>query len=312
MFGFGTTFNPDTDIPDLSGKVILVTGGTNGLGKEAITQLAKHNPSKIYMGARSEQKARDVIAEMAKIVPGNDAKIISLEMDLASFSSVKKAADAFLADNDRLDILMNNAGIMATPASVTKEGYEIQFGTNHVGHALLTKLLLPVLEKTAAQPGSDVRIINLSSLAHEWTPKGGIALDKVKSDMKETGTWERYGQSKLANVHFTTGLTKHYPKIKSVAIHPGSVNTGLKRGPMDSYPVVSKLINWAGGWVLSAVGTGTLNQLWAATARKEVVENGAFYYPVAKKHQGNAYVRDEKLTDKLWEWTEKELKEHGF
>lgn len=119
---------------------------------------------------------------------------------------------------------------MATPASTTAEGYEIQFGTNHLGHALLTKLLLPVLIKTAEEEGSDVRIINLTSGGEAFAPKGGIAFDELKSDMASHLTLRRYGQSKLANILFTKQLAKRYPMIKSVAIHPGAVNTELKRG----------------------------------------------------------------------------------
>ncbi|RYP31227.1 hypothetical protein DL767_005856 [Monosporascus sp. MG133] len=228
MFGSGQKFNADRDIPDLSGRIVLVTGGNNGLGKESVRQFAKHN-AKVYMGARSEQKANEAIAEIKKEVPNAD--IAFLELDLASFDSIKKAAERFVAENDRLDILMNNAGIMAMPPGLTKDGYEIQFGTNHVGHALLTRLLMPLLEKMAAGTNSDVRVINLTSNGHEWfVPPSGLLLEDAKTDMDSLGPWGRYGHSKLANIYFTKGLAKHYPQIKSVAVHPGGANTGLADG----------------------------------------------------------------------------------
>lgn len=311
MFFGGKTFNPSTDIQDLSGKVIIVTGGNNGLGKESVLQLAKHNPAKIYMGSRSEEKAAQAIADIKKAVPG--ANIVFLDLDLASFASIKKAATKFLSENTRLDILMNNAGIMATPPGLTKDGYEIQFGTNHMGHALLTKLLLPLLQKTAAEPGSDVRIINLSSMGHIGAPSGGLVLADDKTDMSNFSTWTRYGQSKLANVLFTKGLAKRYPEIKSVAIHPGGVNTGLSAPLEKSMGLVGTILRPLAKLVMSSVETGALGQIWAATAVGEAgPESGGFYYPVAKLHVGNEHVKDEKLADTLWDWTEEEFKSHGY
>jgi len=173
--------------------------GNIGLGRETIHQLSKHNPSHIYLGARNKAKADATISELKSLVP--NAHISLLELDLTSFESIKRAAHTFNQTSSKLDVLFNNAGIMATPPGQTREGYELQFGTNHVGHALLTKLLLPKLKETAFKPGSDVRIINLSSSAHHWAPKEGYLLDQVKTDMKATSTWARYGQSKLANIH---------------------------------------------------------------------------------------------------------------
>ena len=114
----------------------------------------------------------------------------------------------------------SNAGVMALPASTTKDGYEIQFGTNHLGHFLLTKLLMPTLQRTAEGKG-DVRIVNLSSQGHRLPPRGGLALKDAHSDMASYNTWVRYGQSKLANILFTRELTRRYPAFKSFAIHPG-------------------------------------------------------------------------------------------
>ena len=132
-----------------------------------------------------------------------------------------------------------------TPPGTTKDGYEIQFGTNHMGHALLTKLLLPKLLSTANIPDADVRIITLSSVAHEWAPKGGLQLDTVHSEQRKISSRERYGQSKLANILYTNELATRYPAISCISVHPGSVNTGLSRGLKESYTLVAPAITFA-------------------------------------------------------------------
>ncbi|KPM39877.1 hypothetical protein AK830_g6696 [Neonectria ditissima] len=306
----GIQFDADRDIPALSGKVILVTGGNSGLGKESILQLAKHSPANIFMGARSETKADEAISEIRKAVP--DAKIDFLPLDLSSFASIRDAANLVLASSKRLDVLMNNAGIMAVPPDVTKEGYEIQFGTNHMGHALLTKLLLPLLEKTAAAPDSDVRIINLSSSAHSQGPKEGLVLSDVKSPMASYTTFARYGHSKIANVYYTQQLAKHHPSIKSVAIHPGVVSTNLTSGPKKSFWFMTPIIILADRLFFTSVKDGALNQLWAATAKSSDVKQAGFYYPVAVEFNVKPIVTDAKISEALWDFTEKEIKEHGY
>ncbi|KAH0274202.1 hypothetical protein KCU91_g5445, partial [Aureobasidium melanogenum] len=300
-------FNPDSDIPDLSDKIILVTGGNSGLGAESCLQLAKHNPAEIFLGARSKVKADEAIATIRKTVP--NAKITVLEMDLTDLASVKKAADTFLAASSRLDILMNNAGIMACPAGVTKDGIEIQLGTNHVGHFLLTKLLLPRLRETAQQ-GHDVRIINVSSRAHKWaTP--GLNLQNANTDMASISSFARYGNSKMANVFFTQELAKRYPEIVSISLHPGDVNTNLIGGLKQSYSFVPEFI-----WKLAlrfgaiAVQEGALNQLWASVSKD--AKSGMYYDPVGRVVSTFDASRDEPQASELWDWTEAELAKRGF
>jgi NAD(P)-dependent dehydrogenase (short-subunit alcohol dehydrogenase family) len=143
-----------------------------------VYQLSKHKPARIYLAARSKAKAEQAIDDITRFAPDH-APISFLELDLTSFESIKSAAKSFIASNDRLDILVNNAGIMACPAGLT---YEIQFGTNHVGHALLTKLLLPVLQRTAEyQPTGSVRIVNVSSGSESFAPvPAGIEFEQVE------------------------------------------------------------------------------------------------------------------------------------
>ncbi|KAJ4297497.1 hypothetical protein N0V90_005389 [Kalmusia sp. IMI 367209] len=306
-------FNPATDVPSLAGKVILVTGGNTGLGKQTIAYLAAHSPTRIYLAARTASKAASAIEEIQRDIPS--VTIEHLPLDLTSFSSIASAAETFKARENRLDILVNNAGIMMTPYSLTKEGYETQFGTNHVGHALLTKLLMPVLLQTAEQPGADVRIINVSSIGMMLAPNGGLIFDQAA--LEKQYTWRRYGQSKLANILFSRELAARYPQITSVSVHPGVILTDL----YNSF--VSNAFLKAGLWFYKQlfpilpghfVDTkgGALNQTWAAVVEKGKVKNGEFYRPVGLVTKGSGYSRDMGLAKKLWEWTEAELGKHGY
>lgn len=199
---------------------------------------------------------------------------------------------------------------MACPADVTKDGFEIQFGTNHVGHYLLTKHLLPILEKTAAEPGADVRIVNVSSRAHKWSPTG-LLLDQCNTDMASTPTFTRYGNSKIANIFYTQELAKRYPSILSVSLHPEDVDTNLVQGLKKSYPYFPDFVwNTAMYFMAVSVEQGTLNQLWASVSKE--VKNGEYYDPVGKKGSVIAVVGDETQAPLLWEWTEKELAKRGF
>ncbi|CAK1354494.1 unnamed protein product [Cercospora beticola] len=298
---FGKSFTPEKDIPDLSGKVILITGGNTGLGKEAVLQLAKHNPQEIFLAARTQSKAEDAIADIKTRVP--NAKISYIKLDLTSLASVKDAAEEFKARSDRLDILINNAGIMAVPYSKTKDGYEIQFGTNHIGHALLTKLLLPTLLKTADQPGSDVRIVNVSSIGHMIAP--GIIYDQ--DALESYATLRRYGQSKLSNLLHARELQRRYPQITATSVHPGVILTDLYASQKQSsifarfgLPLIKPL-------TLDVPG-GAKNELWAATADKKEVGSSYYWTPVGIKSGGSFWhAQKPQLAKELWDWTENEL-----
>lgn len=303
------SFTPDKDIPDLSGKVIFVTGGNIGLGKETILQLSKHNPAQIFLAARSKSKALAAIEDIQNAVP-RAAPITYINLDLTSFESIKKAASEFLAQSDQLHILINNAAIMATPPGITKEGYEIQFGTNHVGHALLTKLLLPILRKTATatNPPQDVRIINITSdLAARAPATNTYEFDTLKTDAAATTTFVRYGISKLANIHHASALSRRYPEIRSISVHPGVVNTNLKTGIGASFPIVKPFLPIIGLFT-TQVSTGAKNHLWAAVSPD--ARSGELYYPVGITGKGSKQSSDKVLEDALWDWTQKELEAH--
>lgn len=275
------------------------------MGKEAALQFAKHKPSQILIGSRSEEKARAAIAEIVESVPG--AQLTPIQLDLASLASVKAAANKVLAATPRLDVLMNNAGIMAVPPETTVDGYEIQFGTNHMGHALLTKLLMPLLLKTAEQPncGSDVRIVTLTSHSHTRAPEGGIDFSKLRSADTESLPLTKYGVSKLANILHVKQLAKRYPSIKVVAIHPGMVHTNLSTTMRQSFMLAWVLMPIISYFSAVGIDQGVLNQLWGATSAE--VESGQYYEPVGVGGNGSPSTEDAELAEKLWTWTEKEL-----
>jgi NAD(P)-dependent dehydrogenase (short-subunit alcohol dehydrogenase family) len=209
---------------------------------------------------------------------------------------------------------MCNAGIMAFPASTSVDGYEIQFATNHLGHALLIQLLLPTMLATA-ESGADVRIVNLTSVAYRSAPGAkGIEFATLKSEQSHLGPitnpskWMRYAQSKLANILYTQELSRRYPSILSVAIHPGYIKTDLHKteGFIDR-----QLVNFMSGGNWIDVAEGPFNQVWAATAEKEKVKSGAYYEPVAVESPvAHKSAESVEVADELWEWTEKALK--GF
>ncbi|KAM0714051.1 hypothetical protein Q7P37_011015 [Cladosporium fusiforme] len=302
------SFNPDTEIPSLSGKVIAITGGNAGLGAETVRKLAAHDPACIYLCARNPTSAEPLISEIKAQHP--NANIVPIKLDLNSLESTKEAAAAIISQATRLDILYNNAGIAATPASLTKDGYETQFGINHVGHAYFTQLLLPLMLTTASSaPANSVRIINVSSMAHTRVPQAGLALADAKTDMASYHTFTRYGQSKLANILFTRKLAQLYPSITSVSLHPGFVDTEINRGKGGGAKWLNMLIRNIVGWVGVSVQEGAKTQLWCAAA--DEVKNGTYYEPTGVAKPGSKWAQNEALRDELWEWTEKELKAHG-
>ncbi|KAM5341855.1 hypothetical protein ACJ41O_014886 [Fusarium nematophilum] len=286
-------FDPEKDISNLSGKVILVTGGTAGIGRSAILTLARHGPSHIYFTGRSSTSASSLIQALGS-VPST-----FLECDLASLASVRAAASKF--QHDRLDVFVANAGIMAVDAGVTEDGVEVQFGVNHLGNAALLLHLLPIMLSTAEKPGSDVRYVAVTSLGYRGHPNQGIDFATLHSPQEDIrfGTWGRYGQSKFANIVFAKELGRRYPQIKSLAVHPGVIATGL----------VTELGFWKRMFVyvtnprMMGVEEGGYNTAWAAAGRIEREEGVALYEPVGRANGGDGKCFDEELGRELWEWT---------
>lgn len=219
-------------------------------------------------------------------------------------------ARQFLAQEQRLDLLLCNAGVMALPAGLTKQGYEMQFGTNHMGHALLAKLLMPTLLATAGRDdAADVRVVAVSSVGHTLASKAGLPFADLKGDMQGYGTYQRYGHSKLANILWVRGLEKRVggKGVLAVSVHPGVVATNLYETTLGGVPLLGGLLKRGMGLVMTGVQGGALNQLWAATAERKTLKGGEYYTPVGVAGNGGAKAYDDELAEKLWAWTEKEL-----
>ncbi|HEC42910.1 MAG TPA: SDR family NAD(P)-dependent oxidoreductase [Bacteroides sp.] len=209
------------NIPDLSGKTAIVTGSNSGIGFEAAKALAKKD-ARVIMAVRNIEKGEEAAKEIRDAYA--DSIIVVAGLDLGSLESVKTFADKFNAENQRLDILINNAGVMMPPYSTTKDGFELQFGTNHLGHFALTGLLLPLLVKT-----EDSRVVNVSSAGHK---AGKINFEDLHSK-NSYNKMKAYGQSKLANLLFTYELQRKLENAGSgtlvTAAHPGWTITNLQR-----------------------------------------------------------------------------------
>ncbi|KAK1830915.1 short-chain dehydrogenase [Podospora conica] len=295
------TFPPGTD---LTGKSILITGAASGLGYQSVVSLLSHDrpPAVIFLTARTLAKAAAAVSTLPT-TPTHPTKIIPLALDLTSFASIA-ALPPSLPPGSALDILLLNAGIMAVPPGLTADGYEIQFGTNHLGHALLTKLLLPLLQQSPAP-----RVVVLSSAGHRSWPQGwGLKPGSLRTDASELGAYERYFRSKLANVLFAREMARRYPGVKTVSVHPGIVDTGIVGS--ETPWVVTAAIKVFKPLVVRSVEDGVRNQLWACVS--DDVVSGEYYHPVGVAGKASKDAKDDGLAAELWEWTEKELAVHGY
>jgi protochlorophyllide reductase len=259
-----------TDMPDQSGKVVLITGANSGIGYESAIAFARKG-ARVIMACRSLEKGEQARQDLLKLVPGAQVDLVAL--DLGSLQSVKTLAENFNGCYDRLDILMNNAGIMIPPYGKTVDGFETQFGTNHLGHFALTGL---VLNKLLETPHS--RIVTVSSGAYA---QGRISFDDLQSEKAYTPI-DAYAQSKLANVLFALELQRKleaaHADVISLASQPGYVRTNLLASP-DRPKTIYDYTVWPilNRFMSLTPEAGARSQLYAATAPD--VRGSEFYEP---------------------------------
>lgn len=227
-FGARTTADEVLEGTDLTGKTAFITGGYSGLGQETARAMAARG-ARVIIAGRDIGKADAAAQEIRAAVPG--AQVETIACDLASLASVRACGEEARGRFDSIDLLINNAGVMACPQGQTADGFEMQFGTNHLGHFVLTKELMPLVEKAAAQ-GSDARIVNLSSRGHHIDR---VHFDDPGFERREYQKWLSYGQSKTANILFSVGLQSRFGHkgITAVAVHPGGIQTNLGRHMTD-------------------------------------------------------------------------------
>lgn len=292
---------------DLTGKVAIVTGGYSGIGLETTRVLAAKG-AKVVVPVRTEAKAKDALASI-------DGDVTTAKLDLANLASVRAFATSMVAELDALDILINNAGIMACPEARVGPGWESQFGVNHMGHFALTQGLMPLLEKTAG-----ARVVALSSTAHKLTD---IRWDDIQFE-QGYDKWQAYGQAKTANALFANGLSRRLRDSGGLAfsVHPGGIFTPLQRhlpkeemvalGWIDENGEPSELAK--NGFKTPEQGCSTT--LWAATSDKLVGKPGVYCEdcdiakpaekdsPTARWFGVNAHACSDESAEKLWEISE--------
>jgi len=257
-------------MPDQTGSIALVTGANSGLGLESARALLAKGAT-VVLACRSLAKAEQAQQEL--LAAGSSAsfqdRLEPLELDLADLESVARAADQVAACHSRLDLLLNNAGVMAPPRTLTRQGFELQFGVNHLGHFALTRRLLPLL---LASPGP--RVVQVTSGAQYF---GQLDFEDLQGE-RRYDRWKAYGQSKLANVVFAQELQRRYPQLRSAAAHPGLARTNLQPTSVAANgSQLERLAYRLMGPLFQSAAQGALPQLFALTAPE--AEPGGHYGP---------------------------------
>ena len=274
-----------SDSKDLAGRTFLVTGANTGIGRVTAVELAKRG-AKVTLACRSEEKTRPVLDEIA--AAGGSASF--LRLDLGDLADVVRAAKTYLDGGAALDVLVNNAGL-AGQRGITKDGFELQFGTNHLGPFLFTTLLLPRIRE-----GSAPRIVNVASQGH-YRAKG-IDWDRLRESTPTVSGFPEYCVSKLCNVLFTKELArgKAGNGVHNYSLHPGGVATDIWRRIPWPFDAVLKLF-------LITTEEGALTSLHCATS-PEVAADDGLYYDTCRQKKPSRLAEDEALAKKLWSVSE--------
>jgi NAD(P)-dependent dehydrogenase (short-subunit alcohol dehydrogenase family) len=291
-------------LPDQSGRVYVVTGANAGIGRAATEALCAKG-ARVHLACRSREKAQPVVDDLRARFGANSAELLAL--DLADLDSVRACAAAFLATGEKLHVLVNNAGLAGTPGTMTKQGFELTFGTNHLGHFLLTQLLLPRMQESAP-----ARVVFTSSTSHRRAHR--IRFETLRGPTRSFSGVGEYEVSKLANVLCAAELARrmsasgHGPgsaaPVTTYALHPGTVRTEIwRRMPRllrDAMYVVR-------GMITAEQGARTL--LYCATS-PEVAAHSGRYYAWEREETPNDAACDEALAKELWQWSEVAVSEH--
>jgi NAD(P)-dependent dehydrogenase (short-subunit alcohol dehydrogenase family) len=293
---------------DLTGKVAVVTGGYSGIGLETTRALAAAG-AKVYVPVRNFDKAAETLATIKR------GEVIPLSMDLGDFASIRRFVAEMLEDETQIDLLINNAGIMACPEARVEGGWESQFGVNHLGHFLLTKGLLPALLAADAP-----RVVCLSSIAHR---RGGVNFDDINFEKTVYEKWTAYAQAKTANALFALGLDMKYAEqgLRAFSVHPGGIMTPLQRHLDNEEMIALGWLDESGNLselaasLFKSTTQGCTTTLWAATSEQLDGKGGLYcedcdvadladentprYFGVAQ------WAVDPALAKELWELSER-------
>ncbi|XP_042366235.1 retinol dehydrogenase 12, like [Plectropomus leopardus] len=270
----------------LDDKTVLITGANTGIGKETAIDLAKRG-AKIIMACRDMERAQAAAKEV--IENSGNENVICMKLDLADSKSIREFAEAINRDEPKLNILINNAGVMVCPYGKTADGFEMQIGVNHFGHFLLTYLLVDLVKRSAP-----ARIITVSSMAHSW---GSINLEDINSE-KGYNKNSAYAQSKLANILFTRSLAKRLEGtgVTTYSLHPGVVQTDLWRHLSGPQQFFMKMVS-----PFTKNSTqGAQTSIYCAVEPSLDKESGSYYSDCAPANC-SAAGKDDVLAEKLWE-----------
>ncbi|KAF4088074.1 hypothetical protein AMELA_G00078590 [Ameiurus melas] len=279
-------FTPWSSDVRLDGKTVVITGANTGIGKETAIDLAKRG-MRVIIACRDMEKADEAAKEIAE-VSGNQ-NVVCKKLDLANSNSIREFAQNINSEEKQLNILINNAGVMACPHSKTADGFEMQIGVNHMGHFLLTFLLIDLLKRSAP-----ARIVTVSSMAHKW---GTINLDDINSE-KSYDKSKAYSQSKLANVLFTRCLAKKLQGtgVTTYVLHPGVVQTELWRHMNRPQQAAIWLIK---PFTKTSV-QGAQTTIYCAVAPELETKSGNYYSDCAPANCSSAAMDDE-MAQRLWD-----------
>ncbi|XP_024993665.1 short-chain dehydrogenase TIC 32, chloroplastic-like isoform X1 [Cynara cardunculus var. scolymus] len=259
-FGASSTAEDVTKGIDGTGLTALVTGASSGIGSETARVLALHGVH-VVMAVRNIETGGKVKETILTETP--DAKVDVMELDLNSLASVRKFAAEYRSSGLPLNILINNAGVMAPPFTLSKDKIELQFATNHLGHFLLTNLLLDTMKNTSRESKKEGRIVIVSSEGHRITYKGGINFDKINDESSYSSIYA-YGQSKLANVLHANELTRRFKEEKveltANSLHPGAIATNLLR----HHSILEGVVDWVGKYFLKTIPQGAATTCYVA------------------------------------------------
>ncbi|KAI0480980.1 hypothetical protein GGR56DRAFT_628401 [Xylariaceae sp. FL0804] len=305
------------DIPDQSGKVYLVTGANAGVGKEVARILYSKN-AVVWAAARNEEKGASAIRSIKGACPSSTGRLEFLHLDLGDLSTIKKSAEAFLAREERLDVLFNNAGVMMPPkGSKTAQGHELQLGTNNLAPFLLTKLLTPTLAATArSAPEGSVRVVWVSSSAAEvMSPAGGVDMDNLDYKKKDLFYPQKYGVSKAGNYYHSTEYARRHcdDGIVSLSLNPGNLKTELDRHLSFPELILRKLTTYT-------PEHGAYTELFAGLSDEVKMENsGDWIVPWGRfSDQRDDLVQGSKseaeggtgIAQKFWQWSEEQTSKY--
>ncbi|CAK9310799.1 unnamed protein product [Citrullus colocynthis] len=283
-----------------SGLTAIVTGASSGIGTETARVLALRGVH-VVMAVRNVATGREVQEAIVKENP--TAKVDTMELDLSSMASVQNFASNFKSSGLPLNILVNNAGVMASPFLLSKDKIELQFATNHVGHFLLTNLLLETLKKTAKESNKEGRIVNVSSRRHQFLYREGIRFDKINDRPSYNGL-SAYGQSKLANILHASELARKLKeegvKITANSLHPGAIPTNLFR----YHSIINGFLGVLGKHVMKNVQQGAATTCYVAL-HPQIKGISGQYFADSNIAKASSLANDSELAKKLWDFTQK-------